>query len=237
MNYRSHARANSALVFINMVVAYIGVGISFSLMLIGFYANAENINLKEPTLLGNSFDGTDQVWERFFDWISYFTIWSNIVVAIVLTMLWRKPEIFERNNSSGTKWRALRLDSILMITITGIVYNLLLAEPKTGIDFVSNLFIHIVTPAVTLLVFLITGPRGLLRPSIVLYSMIVPIVWATFAIVRGIVLNTYPYPFFDVSAHGLPYVLGFVGQIMAFALILAFGLLGFDRLMTRSKRH
>lgn len=236
MTFRNHARANKSLVFINAIVAYISVGISFALMFIGYYANAENIDLKTPTLLGNSVDGTDQVWERFFDWISYFTIWSNIVVAIVLTMLWLRPDVFERNNASGARWRALRLDSILMITITGIVYNLLLAEPKTGIDFVSNAMIHIVNPIFTLLVFLVTGPRGLLKPSTVLYAMVVPIVWATFAIGRGLTLNSYPYPFFDVSENGLTYVLLFVAQILVFAVILAFGLLGYDKLMARGRR-
>ncbi len=235
MSYRNYARANGSLVLINTVIAYISVGISFSLMLIGYYSNEESIDTMKPTLLGNSFDGTDQVWERFFDWISYFTIWSNIVVAIVLTVLWRRPDVFERNNSSGTMWRALRLDSILMITITGIVYNLLLAEPKTGIDFVSNLIIHIINPIFTLFVFLATGPRGLLKASTVMYAMFVPIVWATFAIFRGLTLNAYPYPFFDVSANGLTSVLLFVAQIMVFAIIIAFGLLGYDKFMTRRR--
>jgi hypothetical protein len=236
MTYRNHARANKSLILINAIVAYISVGISFSLMFIGYYANSENIDLTEPTLLGNSVNGTDQVWERFFDWISYFTIWSNIVVAIVLTVLWLRPDVFERNNASGTRWRALRLDSILMITITGIVYNVLLAEPKTGIDAVSNAMIHIVNPIFTLLVFLITGPRGLLRLSTVFYSLVVPITWATFAIVRGMTLNSYPYPFFDVSENGLPYVLMFVAQIMALAVVLALVLLGYDKLMTKGRR-
>lgn len=235
MTFNNHARANTGLVIANAIVAYISVGISFSLMAIGFYANSENIDLTEPTILGNSVNGTDQVWERFFDWISYFTVWSNIVVAIVLTVLWRKPELFERNNSSGARWRALRLDSILMITITGIVYNLLLAEPKTGIDFVSNLMIHIVNPIFTLLVFLVTGPRGLLKPITVAHAMVLPIIWATFSITRGMVLNAYPYPFFDVSVNGLVPVLLFVAQIMVFAIVIAFGLLGFDRLVTKRR--
>jgi hypothetical protein len=235
MNFRNHARANKTLIMINAIVAYVSVGISFSLMFIGFYATKESIDLTEPTLLGNSADGVDQVWERFFDWISYFTVWSNIVVAIVLTVLWLRPDVFERNNASGARWRALRLDSILMITITGIVYNLLLAEPKTGIDFVSNAMIHIVNPIVTLLVFLITGPRGLLKPVTVLHAMVVPIIWATFSITRGMTLNAYPYPFFDVSANGLPSVLLFVAQILVFAVILAFGLLGFDKVMTKRR--
>lgn len=233
MSYSKYGRANKTLVLINALVAYVSVGISFSLMFIGFYATKEDIDLTQPTLLGNSINGTDQVWERFFDWISYFTVWSNIVVAIVLTALWIRPDLFERNNASGTRWRALRLDSVLMITITGIVYNLLLAEPKTGIDFVSNAMIHIVNPIVTLFVFFVTGPRGLIRPSTIGYAMVVPIIWATFSISRGMVLNAYPYPFFDVSVNGLTSVLLFVGQILIFAIVLAFGLLGYDKLRTR----
>jgi hypothetical protein len=64
----------------------------------------------------------------------------------------------------------------------------------------------------------------------------VPITWATFAIVRGMTLNSYPYPFFDVSENGLPYVLMFVAQIMALAVVLALVLLGYDKLMTKGRR-
>ncbi len=63
--------------------------------------------------------------------------------------------------------------------------------------------------------------------------MVVPVIWATFSITRGMTLNAYPYPFFDVSANGLASVLLFVAQILVFAVILAFGLLGFDKIMTR----
>lgn len=146
------------LIGLNALVALAAVGVSFSLMFVGYYV--DTLDLSEPTIIGNNPSGVDQVWERFFDWIGYFTILSNITVSIVMIMLVLKPEVFALQNLKGRIWRALRLDSVLMIVITGIVYNLLLAEgDKVGWDAVSNSLQHIINPIVTLLVFLLVGPR------------------------------------------------------------------------------
>ena len=101
----------------------------------------------KASILGNTVDGIDTPWERLFDWLTYFTILSNLLVAVVLTMLIARPTVFARRDATGGLWRVLRLDSVLMITITGLVYNLLLAEAgKSGWDLLSNTLLHWVVP-------------------------------------------------------------------------------------------
>jgi hypothetical protein len=119
-------------------------------------------------------------------------------------------------------WRALRLDSVLMIVITGVVYNLLLAEGgKQGWDLVSNTLLHWVVPLVTPIVWIIAGPRGLIRGRTIALALILPLCWAAFALVRGQVVGAYPYPFLDVSTNGWPSVLTFIAVIVVVAVVLA----------------
>ena len=125
------------LLAINAVVAWCAVAFSGYLSISGYYLGKEDPS--KLSLLGNLASGHDQWYERLFDWATYFTIWSNVTVAVVLTVLWLRPGLFVRDDGVGVVWRALRLDSVLMIVITGVVYRLILATSgKSGADLVSD---------------------------------------------------------------------------------------------------
>ena len=216
-----------ALFAANALLAWFAVGLSFTLAVTGYYV--DTMDLGKPTILGNVPGGNDTVLERFFDWSSYFTILSNVVVLVVMTALTVRPGLFTRADRVGTVWRTLRLDSVLMIVITGVVYNLLLAGgEKAGWDALSNTMLHMVVPLVTPVVWIIAGPRGLITGRLIGYSLILPLLWAAYALIRGQVIDAYPYPFLDVAANGLPSVLGFIGVIVLIAVLLALVLWAID---------
>jgi len=219
----------------NAVVAWFGVVLSAVLSVSGYYLGTEDLGA--PTILGNVVSGHDQWWERLLDWATFFTIWSNITVAVVMTVLWRRPQLVGRADGVGTVWRALRLDSVLMIVITGIVYNLLLATGgKSGWDLVSDTTLHVVVPVLTLVVWLVAGPRGLMNGRVIGASLVLPVVWATYALLRGAVVGAYPYTFLDVAKNGLGAVLAFIAVIVVVAVLLALALLGVDRLLPPRSR-
>ena len=211
----------------NAAAAWFGVLVSFALNISGHYV--DQVDATKPTILGNIAGGIDTPLERFLDWITYFTILSNILVAVVVTLLAVRPGLFIRQDGVGVLWRTLRLDGLLMITITGIVYNLLLATGgKSGWDLVSNTMLHMVTPLVTLIVWIIAGPRGLVTARVIGLSLLLPLLWAAFALIRGGIVGAYPYPFLDVSSNGLASVLTFILAIVIVAVCLAFVLMGID---------
>lgn len=219
--------ASRVFFWVNAVVAWCAVGLSFTLSVGGYYVDA--LDPAKPSILGNTPEGIDTPWERFLDWITYFTIVSNLVVAVVLTMLIARPALFSRPDAAGAVWRALRLDSVLMITITGLVYNLLLAESgKTGWDLLSNTLLHWVVPLLTPIVWIIAGPRGLISLRTIALAMVVPLLWAGFALVRGLAVGAYPYPFLDIEANGLVSVVAFVAVILVVAVVLALILMAVD---------
>jgi hypothetical protein len=220
---------------INAAAAWFGVVVSFTLNTTGYYV--AEADPAKSTILGNVPGGIDATGERFLDWITYFTILSNIVVAVVLTALVVRPSVFARRDAVGTVWRTLRLDSVLMIVITGIVYNLLLAEGgKSGWDLTSNTMLHIATPLITLVVWIIAGPRGLINRRVIGLALVLPLLWAAFALVRGQVVGAYPYLFLDVGTNGLASVLAFIGVIVLIAVLLSLVLLAIDAALRATAR-
>lgn len=167
--------------------------------------------------------------DRVIDLFSYFTIWSNIVAAYVCTKL-------ARDSFADTAWnRILRADSILMMSITGIVYQLLLASSAhlQGLQYVTNFAEHQAGPILVVGTFLAYGPRGRLQVSHVFSALLIPIVWLTYSLVRGAYMAAYPYDFLDVATYGLGPVLTTVAMIIAFGVALGFVFLGLDRALGR----
>ena len=93
---------------------------------------------------------------RFIRLFSYFTIQSNILLLIVSVTLAVNPD------RDGRLWRVVRLDAVLGIIITGLVYATVLAGAAhpTGAGWWSNLGFHYVAPWWALLGWLLFGPRS-----------------------------------------------------------------------------
>ena len=211
---------------INGLVAGFGALFSFTLTVLGTYPS-ENTN---PTALGFADQG---LLGRVFDYFTYFTLWSNILVAIVMLMLFARPD------RDSFWFRVLRLDSVLMIVVTGIIYNVVLAATakNQGLEVWTNFFLHILTPLLTFVVWLIAGPRGWISWRIIAASLILPIIWLVFALVRGAFIGAYPYGFLDVATYGYGTVLTNVAGIVAFAIVLCLILWGIDWVIRRVGRR
>ncbi|MSO28123.1 MAG: hypothetical protein EXQ60_08745 [Candidatus Nanopelagicales bacterium] len=218
-----------ALFGINALVAWCGVLLSFSLNASGYYPP----DISTPTVLGNNPVGIDGLVGRLLDWITYFTILSNVIVAIVMTLLFLRP------GRDSKLMRVLRLDSLIMIVVTGVIYNLLLGRGVTheGLDFVSYGLQHVTTPILTVLVWLIVGPRGWINLKVIALALIIPLTWAGFALFRGAVIGAYPYSFVDVATKGLASVLAFIAVIVVVAIILALVLMGIDAVISALTRR
>ncbi|WP_312858518.1 Pr6Pr family membrane protein [Pseudonocardia pini] len=155
----------------------------------------------------------------------FFTILSNLLVAVVFALLAAEPDRDDRTI------RVLLLDAVLAIAVTGIVYNLVLAQTANpvGLHQVANVLCHMLTPLLAVVGWLLFGPRGLVDRKVVLLSAIYPIAWLAFTLVRGAVIDWYPYPFVDVVAHGYGRVLVNCLVVAVLFLGLGFGALALDR--------
>ncbi len=211
---------------INALVAWAGWGLQVFLSAFGVYPSTNTV----ASQLGNNDQGA---LGRIFDYFTYFTILSNILVAVILTMLFLNPA------RDGKIFRVLRLDTVLMITVTGVVYNLVLAADakNVGWQIVANSLEHQITPVVTVVVWLLVGPRGWINLRTMVWAFALPIGWLVFALIRGAIIGAYPYPFLDVVQYGYGTVLTNVAFIVLFAAVILLILWGVDALVSRLSRR
>ncbi|MGL5909369.1 MAG: Pr6Pr family membrane protein [Phycicoccus sp.] len=217
---------------VNAAVAWTGVLLATVLVAL------EAFDARTPPagLYGLHPGGAAGWWSRMADHVSYFTTWSNAVVALGATLLAWRPD-------RDSFWRrVIRLDGMLMITVTAIVYAVLLRPTAviTGWAQLTDPILHVVTPAVTVAVWLVWGPRRLVDGRVVLASLLVPVGWIGWMLLRGRAVDAYPYGFANAAERGYGPVLVTVAGILGFGLAVATAYWALDvalaRLLNRSRR-
>lgn len=154
-----------------------------------------------------------RLWRLF----SFFTIESNIVVMIVCVLLVVNPL------RRGVWWDVARLNALLAITITGIVFAVVLAPQVhlTGWALAATIGFHYISPWTTVLGWLIFGPRPRFRWSTLAAAFILPVAWLIYIFIQGSFTQWYPYPFLDVTKIGLGPALINAVLVIAVAVVLA----------------
>ncbi|GAA3560877.1 hypothetical protein GCM10022197_15470 [Microlunatus spumicola] len=171
------------------------------------------------------------VGTRLVRLFSYFTIQSNVLVlAASLTLLVAPAR-------DGRVWRVLRLDSLLSIAVTGVVYNTLLARlvHVEGLALWTNAALHIVSPVATVGVWLLVGPRPRISWGAIAWAFVWPIAWVVYTFVRGAVTGWYPYPFMDAATLGYPRAIGVTSLVIVLALLFAVAFRHLDRRLRPSR--
>jgi hypothetical protein len=142
-------------------------------------------------------DDLPAVHTRIIRLLSYFTIESNLLVVISTALL-------ARRHDQSRLSRILRLDGLFGITITFIVYSVLLAPIHSphGSAAISNAGLHYVVPIMAVLGWLVFGPRPRIDDTVMLLSLIWPAAYIVYTLAHGAASDWYPYPFIDVADLG-----------------------------------
>ncbi|BCL16589.1 Pr6Pr family membrane protein [Micromonospora sagamiensis] len=173
--------------------------------------------------------------------LPYFTIQSNLAVGLLAgytaTRAWR---------GLPDPPSALRGAVTLYITITGVVYHLVLANPaspfampqpdRTLADAAGNQFLHTVVPLLAVADWAFFDRRGRLRPRYAAWWLAFPLAYLGFALVRGVLVDSYPYPFVDAGQLGYA---GVTVSALGFAVVfwlLGLVFVGVDRVLARRAR-
>jgi hypothetical protein len=209
-------------------ITWFGLGLGLILTVFNVYPPVE----VQPNSLGVNPDGVAGLVGRVVDSLSYFTNLSNVIVAIVFTMLARNPD------RRGAVWSAVRMDSLVMISITGLIYAIVLAPDAQveGLDIIVNSIKHYIVPVMTVLLWLLLGPRRQLTFISVFTALAIPIAWAGYTLIRGEFIAAYPYGFLNVVAYGLPAVLVNIAGVAALGVVLGLLFWGIDRVLGSRQR-
>lgn len=177
--------------------------------------------------------GFDAGVEHTLNQPAYFTVLSGFLVCLTSGLLAARPR------RTGVVFHALRLGGVVCMVITGAVFNLLLRsdDPLVGVRLVNDTVLHVILPIAAPLVWLVAGPHGRLSLRAALASMVVPLGWLAATLVRGPLLDWYPYEILDVPGRGYAGVGVYVGSILVAYLVLALLLAGLDRLLATPARR
>ncbi len=155
--------------------------------------------------------------ERIVRLFSFFTVQSNVLIGVVSLLLAADPY------RDGRVLRVARLDAVLCIAVTGIVYNTVLRGigALTAAGPLSNLLLHVAAPLLAVGVWLWVGPRPRVGLATVWWSVAYPLAWLAYTFVRGAATGWYPYPFLDVGELGYASALVNAALVAVVFLVLA----------------
>ncbi|MGC4807537.1 Pr6Pr family membrane protein [Micromonospora sp. DT233] len=173
--------------------------------------------------------------------LPYFTIQSNIAVGLLAGYAARQAWRGRPDPPSAVKGAV-----VLYITITGVVYHLVLANPASPFaaaqpdralgEALGNQFLHTVVPLLAVADWALFDPRGRLRPRHAAWWLAFPLAYLGFALLRGLVVHEYPYPFVDAGELGYDGV-ALTSLLFASAFwLLGLLLVGADRGLARLTR-
>jgi hypothetical protein len=148
---------------------------------------------------------------RFF---SYFTIESNIFVLVVSLLLAAGAATATARFAIG------HLDALIGITVTGLVFSIILAPEGADVDLASVL-LHYVSPPLMLLAWLAVGPWRPVTRRAILPALLWPLAFLAWTLIHGAITDWYPYRFIDVGVHGTGTVLRNMVLVVALGLVLA----------------
>jgi hypothetical protein len=124
------------------------------------------------------------------------------------------------------------------IAVTAGIYHTLLAGlwRPTGLQLVTDVLLHTVTPAVFLADFLAFPSREAARWSSAWKALAFPLVYGAWSLVHGAFSGFYPYPFLDVGKHGYGAVLVTMLLMGAGFYVVTLALTGLQHLQRRLTR-
>ena len=165
------------------------------------------------------------------NFLSFFTIESNILAAIVLLIgaIWALRH--RGTTDAEPRWLAVLLVCVsTYMIVTGIVYNTLLRgiELPQGVTVPwSNEVLHVVIPIILLADVLFAPRRRALGWSTIVIAAIFPLAWAVYTLIRANLIIApatgqpywYPYPFLNPYTVPGGY-LGVSGYIIGIAIAI-----------------
>ena len=175
-----------------------------------------------------TFSSTASVTDTLWILLRYFTVLTNLVVALTFTAL-----------ALGRRISPFWLGGVtLAIVLVGIVYMLLLRGllELSGGALLADTILHKVVPVLVPLYWLAFAPKGRLNWRDPLLWMLYPLAYFAYAMVRGMSEGRYAYHFIDVGTHGLSPVVLNAAAIAACFVVAGLALVALDSLLGRNRR-
>jgi hypothetical protein len=202
--------------------------IAAGIMVLAWFALALQLYLTiaEPVVSGVSVLG------RIANYFSFFTILTNLLVAIALTLFVAFPRIFlGQFFSRPTVQSAIAV----YIAVVGAIYSLLLRHQwnPQGLGKLADGLLHDAVPVLYGIYWLVFVPKAQLRWKHALLWLIYPVAYMFYTVARGAATGWYPYPFIDVAVLGYAVALRNATGVLLVFIVAGLLAVAIGRWMTR----
>ncbi len=171
--------------------------------------------------------------QRIVKFFSFFTILTNLLVALSLTVFLLLPQ-----SGLGKFFSRPSVKSAiaLYIAIVGIVYNLALRQlwNPEGFQLIADVILHTAIPIMYVVYWFIFVPKGELNWTNPISWLIYPLIYFPYVVIRGALTNHNPYYFIDASQLGYSAVLFNAVMLAVGFFVLGEIFVGIDKLMSRT---
>lgn len=169
---------------------------------------------------------------RSINFFSYFTILTNILAALALTLPWLAPQsALGKFFARPTVRTAIAAYIIIVMTIVYFVLRHL--TTFQGWNFVADLLLHYVMPVLFVIDWLFLVPKQTLKVSDTLGWLAFPVIYLVWTFIHGVFSGFYPYPFLNDAELGNARVLLNEAGLLVIFLVLGFILVTGGRLLDK----
>ena len=162
----------------------------------------------------------------------YFTVLSNLLVAVSLTIVITKPgsaagHFFARPSSIAAV--------VSYIFIVGLVYNIILRslwQPR-GLQQLADELLHVAVPVLFILFWLLFASKTPLHWKQPFQWLFYPAVYLAYALIRGTLEGFYAYPFINVPELGYSRVVLNAAGLLVVFLVTGLGIVAAGKRMSR----
>jgi hypothetical protein len=151
------------------------------------------------------------------NFFSYFTILSNLLAVVSLV-----GGALRGDRAPSRGWDLLRGQAVVMMTVTLVVYALLLEDADVALnDAWVNITLHKLFPIVVIADWLLDPPDEAVSIRDSLVWLAFPLLWTGYTLIRGALVDWYPYPFLDPANGGYATVAAYIVGILVFGAIVS----------------
>lgn len=203
-------------------------------VLVGWYGVLGSIGLKvfRWTKLGQP------IWLAVLDSLSHYTIQTNILALLILSVLMVKEIILSEKKLMNSKFKSA---VTLYITFTFVIYAVVLAKlwAPTGQDAILANITHYLTPIAFILDWFIVelisnkSERLVFKDSVI--WLVYPITYVSYIMIYGLLTGRYLYPFLNVPVINYSGVMLCVGLLSIVYLITGNVYVGMNRRLYKSR--
>ena len=161
---------------------------------------------------------TIRIGNSVVNFFSFFTIQSNIIGVVAITIA-----ALAGPRARSSVWLSqLRGAATLYMAITGMIFSLLLsgADVQTPIPWVNST-LHYVFPLFIVIDWLVDRSVRPLSFKQGLIFLSYPVAYGAYSLIRGPIVDWYPYPFLDPRTNGYIYVAVMMVVVAIVGLALA----------------